>query len=344
MIARTSSSAWVRGVVEMFEAEGIDRAALFRDAGLNIDVLADPCGRFSIDDVSALWELAVARSGKATLGLSKELAARYGKLGVVGYAMLACPTLLSALQRLTRYMNVVSNAATCAVTEAPGGHWFVLGHAGGERPVPRQRVEFGMLTLLSFCGWITGRDLQPRQIEFVYPEPADLRAHAQAFACPLRFGQPANRALLDAEELAWPLAAHDPAMAALHAQLVEQALEGIEQAPTSLRVREILAAGTLPADTRREQMAAALGISDRTLQRRLQAEGTSFQQLLDDTRRELAQQYLRTPRSSLGDVAARLGYEDQSNFFRACKRWFGESPGRYRARFLAPLGKANPTP
>ena len=74
MIARTSSSTWVRGVVEMFATEGIDVEALFRDARLNIAVLLDPAGRFSIDDVSLLWEMAVARSGNATLGLSRELA------------------------------------------------------------------------------------------------------------------------------------------------------------------------------------------------------------------------------------------------------------------------------
>ena len=121
MIARTSSSAWVRGVVEMFEAEGLDRASLFRDAGLRMDVLDDPGGRFSIDEVSLLWELAVERSGKPTLGLSRELAARYGMLGPVAYAMMACHTLLSALRRLARYMNVVSNAATCELAEAPAG-------------------------------------------------------------------------------------------------------------------------------------------------------------------------------------------------------------------------------
>ena len=70
--------------------------------------------------------------------------------------------------------------------------------------------------------------------------------------------------------------------------------------------------------------------------RKPQSEGTSFQQLLDDTRRELAQLYLRQSRGSLQHVAEKLGFEDQSNLFRACKRWFGESPGRYRARFGAP--------
>jgi hypothetical protein len=74
MTARTTSAAWVRGVVEMFAAEGVDVGALFRDAGLDIAQLESPDGRFPIDDVSVLWELAVARSGKPTLGLSKALA------------------------------------------------------------------------------------------------------------------------------------------------------------------------------------------------------------------------------------------------------------------------------
>jgi AraC-like DNA-binding protein len=337
VIERGSSAAWVKGVVEMFAAEGVDVDALLRDAGFDAAVLSDPHRRFSIDDVSVLWELAVARSGKATLGLSKELAATYGKLGVVGHAMMACPTLHAALERLVRYMNVVSNAATFALTETPDGYWFELGHEGGERPVPRQRVEFGMLTMLSFCSWITGREFNAMVVEFVDPAPADSGTHEAAFQCPVRFARAANRALLRKSDLALPLSARDPALAALHDRLVEDELEKlVADAPTSQRVRQLLATRLGGAEPRREQIAAGLNISDRTLQRRLQAEGTTFQQLLDDTRRELAQKYLRKPRTPLRDVAELLGFEDQSNLFRACKRWFGESPGRYRARFEVP--------
>ena len=340
MIERNSSSAWVRGVVEMFAAEGVDVDALLRDAGFDRAALDDPERRFSIDDVSLLWELAVARSGKPTLGLNRELAATYGKLGVVGYAMMACPTLLGALERLSRYMKVVSNAATFDLHDAPEGRWFELGHAGGERPVPRQRSEFGMLTLLSFCSWITAREVTAVVIEFVDPPPGDPGVHEGVFGCPVRFGQAANRALLRRADLALPLSAQDTAIAALHGKLVEEELERLEGAQISHRVLHVLARCLPGAEPRREQVASALGISDRTLQRRLQAEGTSFLRLLDDTRRELAQQYLRKPRNSLQQVAELLGFEDQSNLFRACKRWFGESPGRYRARFASQWGAA----
>ncbi|MEO8808199.1 MAG: AraC family transcriptional regulator [Burkholderiaceae bacterium] len=332
MIARTSSTAWVRGVVDMFRAQGVDAEALFRDAALDISVLDDPDARFSIDDVSALWELAVARSGETTLGLSKSLAITHGNLGLVRYAMMACPTLLAALERLVRYMNLVSNAATFSLTEDVDGYWFELGHQGGERPVPRQRVEFGMLTLLTSCSWFTGRELVAGRVEFVYPDPVDPRPHHEAFGCPVVFCRPTNRALLRKADLALPLSARDTAMLALHERLVEEELERLEGSRVSNQVLRLLKACGLQPEPRREQVAAALSMSDRTLQRRLQTEATSFQHLLDDTRRELAQQHLRKPNNSLKRVAELLGFEDQSNLYRACRRWFGESPGRYRAR------------
>jgi len=191
--------------------------------------------------------------------------------------------------------------------------------------------------MLSFCNWITARDFNALVVEFVDAPPADSSVHEAVFGCPVRFGQAANRALLRHSDLALPLSARDPAIAALHDRLVEDELEKLAAGTaTSLRVRALLAARLSGAEPRREQIAAALNVSDRTLQRRLQAEGTTFQQLLDDTRRELAQKYLRKPRTPLRDVAELLGFEDQSNLFRACKRWFGESPGRYRARFEVP--------
>jgi AraC-like DNA-binding protein len=88
-------------------------------------------------------------------------------------------------------------------------------------------------------------------------------------------------------------------------------------------------------EPRREETAASLGLTDRTLQRRLQAEKTSYQQLLDESRRELARKYLADEHYSLGQIAELLGFVDQSNFFRASKRWFGIPPGQYRQNLVA---------
>ena len=101
------------------------------------------------------------------------------------------------------------------------------------------------------------------------------------------------------------------------------------------RVRHEIARLLPQGEPRREDVASLLGLTDRTLQRRLQAEDTSYQQLLDETRRELALQYLGEPRRSLAEVADLLGFVDQSNLFRACRRWFGMPPGQYRQQLRA---------
>jgi AraC-like DNA-binding protein len=88
-------------------------------------------------------------------------------------------------------------------------------------------------------------------------------------------------------------------------------------------------------EPKRDQIAGELGMSERTLQRRLEQEGTSFIQLMDDTRRELAEQYLGRLQLSLAQAAYLLGFADQSSFFRACRRWFDLSPGQYRSQLLS---------
>lgn len=105
------------------------------------------------------------------------------------------------------------------------------------------------------------------------------------------------------------------------------------QPASLLRHREQLGqVGDDPSSRGGERVAQALHLSQRTLQRRLQEEGTSYQQLLDDTRRDMADQYLQQPGLTLLEVAYLLGFADPSNFFRAFRRWFGCTPNEYRAR------------
>jgi AraC-like DNA-binding protein len=99
-------------------------------------------------------------------------------------------------------------------------------------------------------------------------------------------------------------------------------------------VREAIIRKLPDGEPRRDDVASELHMSERTLQRRLEEEKTSFVQLLDDTRRELADQYLGRLHLSLAQAAYLLGFADQSSFFRACKRWFNLSPGQYRSQLL----------
>ena len=187
-----------------------------------------------------------------------------------------------------------------------------------------------MLTLLTLCRGHTPRDVRALGAEFIFPDPVDFHPYRMAFECPLRFDQPATRILLAAEDLDAPMPSRNPSMFALHERVIEERLMSLGNVRTSYRVSEEIIRRLHKGEPRREDIASNLALADRTLQRRLHAENTSFQQLLDEARRGLARKYLADERHSLGQVADMLGLVDQSNFFRACKRWFGLPPGQYR--------------
>ncbi|OUM02911.1 AraC family transcriptional regulator [Variovorax sp. JS1663] len=316
----------------MFEAEGLDAQSLLHDAGFDPASLQRQDARFDIDEVTQLWQLAVARAGRPTLGLSRSLAATCSKLGTVGHALSCSPDLRSGLSSLTRYIPVISNATTFSVSPDPRGHWVALEHVGGRLPIPRQRVEYAMLTIFTLCQWLTRRELRPLGVEFVHPAPVDERLHREAFGCGIRFNAQANRILLADADMSLRIPTHHETLAAMHTRLLEDQLAQLGQISVSRQVCAEIARRLQQGEPRRQDVAAGLGLAERTLQRRLQEESASFQALLDGTRRELAQQYLAEPRHTLQDVADLLGFVDVSNFFRACKRWFGLPPAQYRAR------------
>jgi AraC-like DNA-binding protein len=325
---------WVKGIVETLKGEGLDVAALLDEAGLDMAALSDPDSRLPTERVSLLWQLAVARSGNPAIGLLNPNVAKPASFDVVGYTMMSSPNLRSVLQGVVRYVGILSDAASLTVTEDHEGYRMSLELFGGGPPVPRQRVEFDLMTFLSFCRWITNRDLRPLALELRFPPPADLQPYQEAFKCPLRFNAPTNALLFARADVISPLPTAHPLLAEVHERLASEHLQRLDHAQTSSRARAAIIRRLPDGEPRRPGIAGALGISERTLQRRLEAEGTFFQRLLDDTRRELAQQYLGQTDLSLADAAYLLGFGDQSSFFRAVKRWFGTSPRQYRIHLI----------
>jgi AraC-like DNA-binding protein len=323
---------WVKEIAETLKEGGLDVAALLDEAGLDAAALSNPDSRFPTERVSLLWELAVARSGDPAIGLLKSNVAKPASFDVVAYALMSAPNLLGILECLVRYVDIVSDAATISVAEDHEGYRMILELFGGGQPVPRPRFEFDLMTILSFCRWVTSRDLRPLALELRFPPPADPRPYQDAFKCPLRFNARANALLFAHADVISPLPTAHPVLAKLHERLASEYLQRLDHAQISSRARAAIIRRLPGGQPRRMDIAGALEMSERTLQRRLGAEGASFQGILDDTRRELAQQYLSQTDLSLADAALLLGFDDQGSFFRASKRWFGASPLLYRIR------------
>ena len=338
MAERTTAAVWVKGIAEMLAAEGLDVGALFAAIGIDAAALDTPGARLQTEHISHLWELAVERSGNPALALAQHQVARPASFDVVGYTMMSCADLRGAFERLIRYMLILSDALTMTMNEEASGDRITFVLFGGDRPIPRQRIEFISISVISFCRWISRRDICPRAVEFAYPAPSDPTLYRDAFRCPVSFDAPRHSILFARADMMAPLPTSNPLLAELHERFAGDYLRQFDHAQTSYRVREVIVRRLPDGEPRRDEVAGELCMSERTLQRRLETEATSFVALLDGTRRELAEQYLGRLNLSLAQAAYMLGFADQRSFFRACKRWFKLSPGQYRDQLyrLAP--------
>src|SRR5262245_40802091 len=328
---RTTAAIWVRGIVEMLLGEGLGVGALLAEAGIDPAALEAPGARLSTEKISRLWELATERSGNPALGLAQHQVARPASFDVVGYAMMSGADLRGAFERLIRYLLILSDALTMTMHEEEAGFRVTFILFGGDRPVPRQRIEFIFVTVIGFCRWISARPIHPLAVELPYPPPVDQTPYRTAFRCPVEFDATVASMLFSRADLTAPLPTSNRQVADLHERFAGEYLRRFDHAQTSYRVREVIIRRLPDGEPTRDQVASELCMSERTLRRRLEEEATTFIQLLDDTRRELAEQYLERLHLSLPQAAYLLGFADQSSFFRACRRWFDQSPGQYRS-------------
>ena len=330
-----TSAVWVWGIAEMLTAEGLDARALLAAAEIDPADLESVSARVPTERISRLWELAAERSGNPAIGLRQHRVARPAAFDVVGYTMMSCANLQGAFERLRRYLLILSDALTMTLTEDSGRYRIGLALFGGARPVPRQRIEFVMVNLVSLSCWISGREIRAAAVELAYPAPADPAPYREVFGCPVSFAAPANGLSFAMADMTSPLPTSNPVLAEMHERFAGTYLRRFDDAQTSYRCREVIIRRLPDGEPRRDQVAGELCMSERTLQRRLEEESTSYVQLLDNTRRELAEQYLGGGMHlSLAQAAYLLGFADQSSFFRACKRWFEVSPGQYRNQLL----------
>lgn len=331
----TSSSAWVRGLLRMFAEQGLDADTLLAHSGLDTQTVADPDARFGADDITSLWETALRLSGNPALGIDVELAQRHTDFQEVGVVMLSCAHLREGLDHVSRYLALISNATAFRLTPDARGCWVEMDHVGISRPVPVQRSAYSLLAVLAMCRWVTRSPMAPLETELAHPPAPHEHRYQAAFHAPVRWNARTHRMLLGTEDLDAPIPSRDPALLPLHARTLDERLHAMNQDGLAQRVREVITVALPRGEPRRRDIAQRLGLSERALTHQLQRESLSYQALLDQTRKALAQQCLREGRLSLVQIGHQLGFSDESNFVRACHRWFGMAPGTYRSTCAA---------
>lgn len=283
----------------------------------------------------ALLDKAQQADDRPALGLRVAAGIGPRHFGVVGYAALACGNLAEALARLERYHASVYDVNPVSVQVLADR---VVLAWGTERGKPGALVdETAIASLVQLARDMTGRFLPVARVAFVNPPPDDPTPYTDYFGGEVLFAQPATEVHLQHEQLQLPLRRSDPALLALLDAQAEQLLAQVAALPAEVEAwRRRLVPLIREARPTLAALADTLHMSARTLQRRLSDQGLSFQQLLDDTRRHLAEGHLAEARLDLAEIALLLGYSEQSAFQRAFKQWTGSTPAQWRRTHRMP--------
>ena len=332
MKERTTSSSWALSIVQALELDGLDCQDLFVNLGLDYSALNDPDARFAQDGMTRLWQRAVEITGNPAIGLNLAKVMRPGAMHVVGYALMSSSTLRDSFQRLVRYQRIIAEGADLQFGSTNRGALLTLAIHGDQLPPARQSADGSLASTLAFCRWLTGKPLVPIEVYFQGPPLADIEPYQAVFQAPLRFNAEYHGMLMRHVDMDIALPTANAELAQLHDRFAGDYLARFSDSRVTHQARQVICRLLPQGEPRRETVAQSLHLSERSLQRRLDEEGTSFQQLLDDTRRTLAEQYLARADLALLEVAYLLGFADPSNFFRAFKRWFAITPGEYRAQ------------
>jgi AraC-like DNA-binding protein len=314
------------------EAEelGLQRDDLLRQAGLREEDLRQPDTRVSTSKIENLWRVVIAGSRIPSIGLHVGTALSARRWGLVGYTMAYSTTLGQALERLSRYMSVMSEASPCEIElEGQRGTFLFTGGLGIDYLGPP--VDARLASVLGVMREITGVNIVPLEALFAYPRPENTSEHARYFGCPLCFGRPASGLVLRRDDLQRPISTADEELCGYLDRLAQEIMESLGGEETfTARVHQAIWAELSGGPPTLQETARALGISTRTMQRQLKEEGTTYAEVLDALRREMAAGLLLNHTLAIYEVAFLLGYSEPSTFYRAFRRWHGMSPGDYR--------------
>ena len=321
-------------IARFVAARGHDADRLCRRAGLTLEALSDPELRVPWSLAETFAELAAEVTADSNIGL--HLAADVGDTRTFDAGVLllmASPTVRVALERMAKNQRYWSDVDRCSLVPVSGGMKVRYampedehGHAGDQR----HNDECALAEIVLGLRQLAGTDVVPRAVRFRHAEPADRREHDALFRCPIAFGQLHSEVELDDAALELPMRDANEAFANVFQAQVDQAIARLPRSETlTPDVKAAARAAIGAGECSLEQTARVLGTSPRTLQRKLEAEGTSWSALVDSLRHEMALAYLAQG-LPLPAVAQALGYADVTAFHRAFKRWTGSSPGQLR--------------
>ena len=326
------ASFWLEYLLDAALHHGVDLSAELVRLGVTDDQLESPQARVPLRVEHQLLLKALHDTNDPLFGLHMGERIRPRFMGELGYASMSGSNLRQAIDLMVPFQRVTTEYAEAEVLR-DGDHVTLLWRTPFDEPVTtRHRVEAFFVGAVTFGRWISGTDENPVEIRFRHAMPAcGADEYQRVFRCPVKFEQQDNAMVLDQRLLDLPMKDADPEVHHIMRNRLQQAVTRylardnlLDQVRMEFRKQ---LERTIPQV---ENVAEGLDMKPWTLRRRLRAENTDFSTVLEEERRVLASDWLIHSDRSVSQIAADLGYSEQSAFNRAFKRWFDSTPVAYR--------------
>ena len=325
-LSSTTPMADIRTFANGFEQLGHDVDALLADVGLTRRDLNDPDRRIACEVAGSLISRAQQKHFTPNLGLAVALATPLGAYPLLDYLVVTSDTVGEGLAQLARYLGITASPVSIDL------------HADGDpvrvviETVSTFGYEFEAALIVRHFRDETDGGFAAKGISFQH-RPDDVLAFERALGCPVRTGTSWNGLAIDRSSCELPMRRRDPI---LRKFLESQADIVLASMPTRTgiaeEVRRALASQVAGGTVRMRGIARQLGMSERTLERRLAEDGVSYQELLEEVRKAAAGRYLEDSTLAIGEIGYLLGYSEPAAFHRAFKRWYATTPDHFRAR------------
>ena len=323
-------ATFILPVAQALRLYGVDAMEVLDELGIDMAKAANPDWRVSNDDFSALMARCVEITADEAFGLAAAEQLQPQVLHGLGLAWLASDTVYDGLVRLVRFGRLISTGADLKLEEEGDFvHVYIGGSVDTRRPAYAVR-DFGVGMITRMCRMTLGEFLAPVLIQIKRPTPERKERWEYMLSSRVEFDCEKTCITWSRADIMEPLVTGDPGLARVNDEQTQAYLDSFLAQTTAREVVDKIVEKLPDGPPNQQQIADALRVSNRTLQRKLKDEGTSFMDLLQDTRLQLARKYLRQPNRSVVETSYLLGFSEPSTFSRAFKRWTGVAPIEFR--------------